>query len=246
MARPGSAAAGTADGGRDLLDGWQRTSRASCRATRRRKRVDSNEGRQCDSRCAGSGGEDRAGITVYSSSRSWRERGARGGIGSQGFHLATVGMDAVPALTSAAVTVRLGGFITPTIFVGVEGAGATSSTFGLRKDFVFSSAIVQWYPGNGSLFTTSGIGGAFHHQKIEETFYTNEGTLKALGISLGAGYEWRLTNRLALTPFVEYHTSVGGMKGYSYSFCSCNDPDLRISLLSVGVGLAFWATSAGR
>jgi len=103
---------------------------------------------------------------------------------------------------------RLGGYVRPNLLL----AGETNGWNRINGDLNSASigavlAVAQWYPMvKDGLYLKGGVGYTY---SSATTDYGDVGS-SGFGLSLGAGYDWRIARNFALTPNVSYLTQLGG------------------------------------
>ena len=102
---------------------------------------------------------------------------------------------------------RLGGYVSPSLFIGGESNGWMKSSNGVDETMSYISAVAQWYPqvSNG-FYLKGGLGfaGARASDGVDEI------TVNGAGMTIGTGYDWRVARNFSLTPYVNYMRSMGG------------------------------------
>jgi hypothetical protein len=102
---------------------------------------------------------------------------------------------------------RLGGYASPSLFIGGESNGWTKSEGGIDELIGFLSAVAQWYPQvTNGFYLKGGVGFA----TSEASDDVDELTIGGVGLTVGAGYDWRLTRNFSLTPYLNYLRSFTG------------------------------------
>jgi opacity protein-like surface antigen len=102
---------------------------------------------------------------------------------------------------------RLGGHVSPTVFVGFESNGWANSEEGIDESLGFYSAVVQWYPNAEQGFYLKG-GLGISAYTATDGFDEISGS--ALGLSVGTGYDIRVGKNFSLTPFANFLMSSKG------------------------------------
>ncbi len=128
---------------------------------------------------------------------------------------------------------RLGGYVRPTLFVGGETNGFTKNVDGVDVAASFVSAVVQWYPQVSSGFylkTGAGLAVGSLDDGLDELSATG------MGLTLGAGYDWRLTRNFSLTPYINYLRSVGAEAKFNGAGLGEN---LNVDVLQFGLGFTW-------
>lgn len=135
--------------------------------------------------------------------------------------------------TSLSGYLRLGGYTRPSLFVGAETNGWTNSEDGVDETIGFLSAVVQWYPQVASgLYLKGGAGFA----RADATDGIDDIATTGFGISMGTGYDWRLTRNFSLTPYANYLRSFGGELEVNGSG---TDFSTNIDLFQFGLGFTW-------
>jgi hypothetical protein len=100
--------------------------------------------------------------------------------------------------------VRIGGYVNPRFFVGVEGTGWMKNSNSLERRIAAISAVFLGYPSaTGGFFVRSGAG--MIRAVIEDG--TNNAVGEGLTWQLGVGYDFPI-GRVAFTPFLTYVQSM--------------------------------------
>ena len=101
--------------------------------------------------------------------------------------------------------VRIGGYVNPKFFVGVEGTGWMKNSNSLDRRIAAVSVVFLGYPSmTGGFFVRSGAG--VIRAVIEDG--TNSAVGEGLSWQLGVGYDVPLGVRVAFTPFLTYVQSM--------------------------------------
>lgn len=101
---------------------------------------------------------------------------------------------------------RLGGYARPTLFIGGETNGWMKEEDGIDMQASFVSAVALWYPQPASGFYLKG-GLGFSNTSLSDDVLEIEAS--GLALSLGLGYDWRVTKNFSLTPYMNYLRSMG-------------------------------------
>jgi len=138
------------------------------------------------------------------------------------------------ASTQVSGYLRLGGYLTPSLFL----AGETNGWFNgdiYNPDETSLGAVmgvVQWYPMvDQGLYLKAGIGYSY------ATIFTDLSTSGFAG-SIGAGYDFRVARNFALTPYVNYLNQFGG--SYTYSGGGGSVADAKVHLFQFGLGFTWF------
>jgi hypothetical protein len=130
---------------------------------------------------------------------------------------------------------RLGGYARPNLFLAVE----TNAWFADAGDPSYNyigaiMGVAQWYPNARQGWYIKGGIGYGYSDLISDTYFGNV-TPSGLGVSVGAGYDWRVARNFALTPYLNYLRIVGG-SAYDYP----GSPGAGVGLLQFGVGFTWF------
>lgn len=128
---------------------------------------------------------------------------------------------------------RLGGYVNPGLFVGGESSGWVHNESSVDETISFLTAVVQWYPQPASGFYLK-AGAGFSSASADDGF--DEITAAGFGLTVGTGYDWRVTRNFSLTPYVNYlHTAGAELKanGAGTGF------DANVSILQFGLGFTW-------
>lgn len=126
---------------------------------------------------------------------------------------------------------RLGGHVSPVLFVGFESNGWSNSEGGYDSALGFYSAVVQWYPNvEQGFYLKGGLGVAAY----TETDGVDEISSSALGLTLGTGYDIRVGKNFSLTPFANFLVSSKGELDFNDEATG-----LKISANLIQFGLGF-------
>lgn len=135
--------------------------------------------------------------------------------------------------TSFSGYLRMGGYVSPSLFVGGESNGWVKSDFGVDEQIGVLSAVLQWYPQPASgLYLKGGAG--FAHAAADDGF--DEVSTTGMAVNLGLGYDWRLGRSFSLTPYANYLRSLGAeaqVNGIG------TDYKLNVDVLQIGLGLSW-------
>ena len=128
---------------------------------------------------------------------------------------------------------RLGGYVSPTLFVGGETNGWTKSELGVDGQFGALSAVLQWYPqATNGLYLKGGAG--FASTTLEDADFEIQSN--GFAVTAGAGFDWRLTRNFSLTPYVNYLHQLGAeadVNGVGTGF------DLNSNIFQFGLGFTW-------
>lgn len=107
---------------------------------------------------------------------------------------------------------RLGGAINDNLLLGAETSGWTKEENGVTLSLGTLAAAVTYYPGESGLFLRGSIGFASASYEVDlGGGLTQSETENGLGLGAAFGYEWRLTQKFALGPQVEFvYLNIGG------------------------------------
>lgn len=129
---------------------------------------------------------------------------------------------------------RMGGYVSPALFVGGESNGWVKNDMGVDEQIGMLNAVVQWYPQVSSGLYLKG-GGGFTYASATDGL--TDLSTSGLAATLGAGYDWRLTQSFSLTPYVNYLRSIGGeadVNGIGTGY------KLNVDVLQVGLGFTWY------
>lgn len=136
--------------------------------------------------------------------------------------------------TEASGYLRLGGYLTPSLFLAGESNGwySGSTTAYDQNSLGAVMAVVQWYPmADQGLYLKGGFGYSY------ATIYTDFSTSGFAG-SIGAGYDWRIGRNFALTPYINYLQQFGG--SYTYGGGGDAGLDANVHLFQFGLGFTWF------
>lgn len=129
---------------------------------------------------------------------------------------------------------RLGRYIRPDLFVGMEAGLHTLPVGYNRFDANSLSAILQWYPAARSGFYIKGSLGVARLVYLDsEDEETRRYTLTAPALGIGIGYDIRTRFRFLLTPFA------GVTRTASADYKRNGEPRGAASTTAVQIGLGF-------
>jgi hypothetical protein len=107
---------------------------------------------------------------------------------------------------------RLGGAVSEHLLLGAESSGWAKDEDGASLSLGTISFAVTYYPGPSGFFVKGGIG--FASTSYEADFgdgYSLSKTESGFALQGAMGYEWRLTQKFALGPQVEFvYLNIGG------------------------------------
>lgn len=128
---------------------------------------------------------------------------------------------------------RLGGYLTPSIFLAGESNGWVHSEDGVDQTLGFYSVVTQWYPNaQGGLYLKGGLG----LSSYAATDGTDDLNATAGAFSIGAGYDFRVGRNFSLTPFANYLRSMEGeIKANDIS----TGVNLAANLFQIGLGFTW-------
>lgn len=112
----------------------------------------------------------------------------------------------------AAADFRLGGAVTENLLLGLESSGWAKEEDGSTLSLSTLAFGVTYYPGETGFFLRGGIGFASSSYEFElSNGFTQSKTETGFGLQGAMGYEWRLTQKFAMGPQVEYvYLNIGG------------------------------------
>lgn len=133
---------------------------------------------------------------------------------------------------------RLGGAVSPKLLVGAETNGWTKSDDGIDGTVGSLSGVAYFYPSLQRDFFVKG-GLSLVSSTIEGG--GDELSSTGFGLTIGAGYDFRIGRQFAITPYLNYiHALTGEADG---TFDGADVPggiDMKPSLLQVGVGFNWY------
>lgn len=144
--------------------------------------------------------------------------------------------------TGLAGYVKAGWTLNPQVLLGIEGSLWTKKEEVEGADVTLSmynvSGTLTFYPSETSgFFVKGGAGLAFTDSKIEEgntTFDTDLGN--GLGLTAGAGYDFRLGESVKLTPALDfYYGNIGDLKVGDQTFAT----GWKQNVIALTIGLTF-------
>lgn len=128
---------------------------------------------------------------------------------------------------------RLGGYLTPTVFLAGESNGWVSGSDTFDASTLGAiMAVVQWYPmADHGLYLKGGLG--YSYADLASELHTS-----GLAGSLGAGYDIRLARNFALTPYINYLQQFGGTLTYTGGIDT--GVDAKVHLFQFGLGFTWF------
>ena len=128
---------------------------------------------------------------------------------------------------------RIGGYLRPNLFLAGETNGWTKSEDGVDGQVGFLSAVAQWYPQPATgLYLKGGIGMA--NVTLQDP--VDEVSSTGLGLTMGAGYDFRVGRSFSLTPYVNYLQSFGAQAELNGT---STDVDFNASVFQIGLGFTW-------
>ena len=128
---------------------------------------------------------------------------------------------------------RLGGYVSPSLFVGGESNGWTKDEYGVETQIGSLNAVLQWYPQQASgLYLKGGAGFA----RATATDGIDELATTGMSMTMGLGYDWRLTRNFSLTPYANYVRSLGAEASVNDIG---TDYKLNVDVLQFGLGFTW-------
>ena len=142
--------------------------------------------------------------------------------------------------TAPAVMLRIGIAYAPDLILGAELNAWTKSVVTdvtgeeARVRIATINAVAQWYPQlDGGFFVQAGVGvGTVRSDLLDDVSGIAASKTTALGYQLGAGWDFRLTPTISLTPFATFFGTAAGKVRNS-------DAKLDGHVGQIGVGLTF-------
>ena len=128
---------------------------------------------------------------------------------------------------------RIGGYISPSVMLAGESNGWTHTEEGVDETIGFLSAVAQWYPQPTTGFYLKG-GLGFARAVAEDN--VDEVTTGGLAITLGTGYDFRVSRNFSLTPYVNYLRSFGGELEVNGTG---TDVKANVDIIQVGLGFTW-------
>jgi len=99
---------------------------------------------------------------------------------------------------------RVGYAFTPELAVGLDGTFWSKEVDNETWSFDVGAASLTYYPGAGGFFVRGGVGVGTMEFKTESGGVTFSASDDGFGFLLGTGYEWRLSQKFALGPEIDY------------------------------------------
>lgn len=139
--------------------------------------------------------------------------------------------------------VRIGGTLTPRVFLGWESAGFVDETFGLatenaniQAELETISVVVLWFPGRSGVFFKGGVGLAHGQFTIpSDVAQADTATGTGVGMTFGLGWDVPITRKLALTANgATFITAIGDIR-----FPGGRVDDVIGTLLQLSFGITF-------
>jgi hypothetical protein len=128
-----------------------------------------------------------------------------------------------------AARVALGGTLSPHLLIGGELHGWTDKTDDVRFTFYSVTPALYWYPSTRIPYYFLGGVGLVGFRAADE----NENmSSSSMGLTVGLGYEMRVTSGYAISSFVSYTGSFLANLKYDRTDIA----DAQVSLLQVGIG----------
>lgn len=132
---------------------------------------------------------------------------------------------------------RLGRYLRPDLFFGVEASLHTLPMPYTRYDSNFLSAVVQWYPRvEKGLYVKGNLGVARLVEIDNEDDETRRRKLTAPVLGIGIGYDIRTRRRFLLTPFAHVTLAVGG----DYRTDGQSAGSATATAIQVGMGFSWY------
>jgi len=137
------------------------------------------------------------------------------------------------ASTELSGYLRLGGYLTPSLFLAGESNGWVGSTSDYDAPTLGAiMAVVQWYPmADQGLYLKPGLGYSY------STIFADLRTGGFAG-SIGAGYDLRVARNFALTPYINYLNQFGGT--YTYDGGGRYEFNAKVHLFQFGLGFTWF------
>lgn len=106
-------------------------------------------------------------------------------------------------IAGGAGTLRIGYAVSPAAVMSLEGIGWSNEAYGVTQSFSIGGLGLTWFPKRGGFWLKAvvGEGDAKYQATVAGAAVAIDESGPAL--SLGTGYEWRITRRLALGPAVD-------------------------------------------
>lgn len=149
----------------------------------------------------------------------------------------------VVSLWGFANNFRIGGTISDHVLIGFEGFDLLDRAFGFspsdpttRADTWTSALVIIWYPGRRGLFFKGGVGSATGQFSIPSgAGQADTSTGRGIGLTFGAGWDWPISRRFALTGNVgTYIAAIGDVV-----LPSRRVDDVIATMYALGIGVTF-------
>lgn len=168
-----------------------------------------------------------SGMALLVSTTAWAQRPGRphrGGLwGEFGFgpghvRVACAGCTTVVSSNGATSHLRIGGTVSDHVLIGVEIFSLLDKAFEFSADVSTNTAetgtaavVILWYPGKRGLFLKGGVGAAVGQYSIPVSpTVADTSTGVGIGLTFGAGWDWSISRKFALTANVAaFVTAVG-------------------------------------
>jgi hypothetical protein len=153
------------------------------------------------------------------------------GLGAGEANVTCEGCPQFEALRGISGYARLGGYASPSFFLGVEGNGWIKNSEGFERRIAAASVVVQAYAGERSGLFVKG-GGGFMRAVIQSGLDYAVGE----GITWQVGLGWDLpgSSPVSLTPYVNY---IGSTEVALYFNDVSTGMNLNPNILQVGIGI---------
>ena len=155
------------------------------------------------------------------------------GVGSGSAGMSCDGCTDISRESSTSGYLNIGTAIRPNLTVGGELSGWTKSEDGADGTISSLMAVAHYYPiAKQGVFVSGGLGLTMMSMddgvdKIEN---------KALGLQLGAGYDWRVARNFSLTPYAQW---VKGMQAKADVNGSSTDAKFGVDVFQFGLGFTW-------
>jgi Outer membrane protein beta-barrel domain len=140
--------------------------------------------------------------------------------------------------TGLAGYVKAGWTLNPRVLLGIEGSGWTKTEDDVTLRMYNVSGTLTFYPSDTSgFFVKGGAGVAFFDTEVEDGNITTKSDLgNGLGLIGGVGYDFRLGERVMLTPALDaYYGNIGDLKVNGETFAS----GWKQNVVALTIGLTF-------
>jgi hypothetical protein len=154
------------------------------------------------------------------------------GVGSIGADCAACSTDRT---AGGSGNLRMGGTLTPSVLLGGEMSVWTHSSGSSRETMGFVSGIIIWYPSPVGAFFLKGGVGAMNYSDDDGA---NRITATAPSVSLGMGYDIRISGDVSVTPFMNGLTSADATYRFNNSSTGFNS-NIKLNLFQFGLGLTW-------